>query len=216
MKKCINCGKENEDYAVFCAECGSKLETIIPVKSIVPKREPEPKYHYNKKKNNEKILIISIVFVICFLLFTLFNVIVCKNVIDVHSMPAIEKYQTFLLNDILNRNASYPEQNNTNKVEPTTIATTIQEETTTIAVTENNTVTQPVTEEDSNSNQHYKVNVGNSVLNFRSDKSTSSSIIKYIPNNTDLVITKVEDGWGYTTYSGKSGWVSMDYVEKVD
>ena len=28
MKKCVQCGKENVDEAIYCADCGAKLDTV--------------------------------------------------------------------------------------------------------------------------------------------------------------------------------------------
>ena len=28
MKKCVQCGKENVDEAIYCADCGAKLGTV--------------------------------------------------------------------------------------------------------------------------------------------------------------------------------------------
>lgn len=54
------------------------------------------------------------------------------------------------------------------------------------------------------------------VLNMRSGAGTSYAIAAKIPNNTKLTITEFKDAdgytWGKTSYSGKSGWVAMDYV----
>ncbi|MBR5272933.1 MAG: SH3 domain-containing protein [Clostridia bacterium] len=61
----------------------------------------------------------------------------------------------------------------------------------------------------------YRVNTPDSALNFRSEPSTSSSVIFSIPHNTELVITEMQGTWGKTTYLGYSGWVHLDYVEFI-
>lgn len=52
-------------------------------------------------------------------------------------------------------------------------------------------------------------------LNMRSKASTSGSVVKAIPYNTTVTVTKESNGWGYTTYSGKSGWILLSYTSKV-
>ena len=56
-----------------------------------------------------------------------------------------------------------------------------------------------------------KVDEG-SVLNIRGSASTSAAIKGTIPNKTAVPITKVSSTWGYTTYKGVSGWISLDYA----
>lgn len=55
-----------------------------------------------------------------------------------------------------------------------------------------------------------------SSLNLRSSATTSSTVLTTIPYGTPLSITEIRQNgstnWGYTTYNGKTGWVSMDYV----
>lgn len=61
----------------------------------------------------------------------------------------------------------------------------------------------------------YKVITPNSTLNLRAEPSASSNYLASIPDGTQLEITKIQNGWGYTSYSGIKGWVSLDYVEFV-
>lgn len=49
-KKCSSCGADNDDDSMFCRNCGKKLSGIHPVKN-----------DNVKKKNNEKILIATVV-----------------------------------------------------------------------------------------------------------------------------------------------------------
>lgn len=60
----------------------------------------------------------------------------------------------------------------------------------------------------------YKTNVSDS-LNMRSGAGTSNGIVASIPNAVKLTVTKVSDNWGYTSYSGKNGWVCLDYCDFV-
>ena len=59
-----------------------------------------------------------------------------------------------------------------------------------------------------------KVDEG-SVLNLRGAANTSSDIKATIPNKTLLPVTKTSGTWGYTTYKGMSGWVSLEYVTRT-
>ncbi|MBQ3988413.1 MAG: SH3 domain-containing protein, partial [Ruminococcus sp.] len=54
-------------------------------------------------------------------------------------------------------------------------------------------------------------------LNMRSGAGTNSNIIKAVPDNTVLNVTKtVYSGgidWGYTTYKNTNGWVALGFCE---
>lgn len=52
-------------------------------------------------------------------------------------------------------------------------------------------------------------------LRFRSGAGTSYSHIADIPYGTKLTITKISNNWGYTSYNGKNGWVSLEYIQPV-
>lgn len=51
-------------------------------------------------------------------------------------------------------------------------------------------------------------------LRMRSGPGTSNSILTSIPFGTVLTITDVSGNWGKTTYGGKTGWVSLDYISR--
>ena len=53
-------------------------------------------------------------------------------------------------------------------------------------------------------------------LRLRSGAGTSYSKVADIPYGTVLKITEISNNWGKTTYNGKSGWVSLDYIEPVE
>ena len=61
----------------------------------------------------------------------------------------------------------------------------------------------------------YKVVTPNSTLNLRAEPTTLSDVLDSIPDNTQLEITQVKSGWGYTTFNNIKGWVSLDFVEFV-
>ena len=51
-------------------------------------------------------------------------------------------------------------------------------------------------------------------LNMRSAPSSSGSKLTAIPYNTTVTITAEQNGWGKTSYGGKTGWVSLQYISK--
>lgn len=71
-------------------------------------------------------------------------------------------------------------------------------------------INPPVTDPDKD--KYYVVTA--SYLNFREtpDSSDSENIITSLPKGTLVKIEKIEGDWGYTTYKGNSGWLSMKYL----
>lgn len=53
-------------------------------------------------------------------------------------------------------------------------------------------------------------------LNMRKSASSSAAKVTAIPKNAIVTITAEQNGWGKTSYNGKSGWVSLDYVQKIE
>ncbi len=54
-----------------------------------------------------------------------------------------------------------------------------------------------------------------SVLNFRSEPNTTSSVLDKIPYGTEVEVTEIQNQkWGKTVYNGKEGWLSLDYCTK--
>lgn len=49
-------------------------------------------------------------------------------------------------------------------------------------------------------------------LRLRAGAGTGYGILANIPLGTELTITAVNGNWGKTTYEGKTGWVSLDYI----
>ena len=49
-------------------------------------------------------------------------------------------------------------------------------------------------------------------LRLRAGAGTSYGVLANIPLGTELTITAVNGNWGKTTYDGKTGWVSLDYI----
>lgn len=53
-------------------------------------------------------------------------------------------------------------------------------------------------------------------LKLRSGAGTSFDKLADIPNGTVLKITEIKNNWGKTTYNGKTGWVSLEYIKPVE
>lgn len=54
-----------------------------------------------------------------------------------------------------------------------------------------------------------------SSLNMRSGAGSSYSKVTSIPKGVTVNVTKLSGVWGYTTYAGHSGWISLDYASKT-
>ena len=54
----------------------------------------------------------------------------------------------------------------------------------------------------------------NGGLNLRAAANTSSTKLILIPQGTVVSVTKIDGAWGNTTYSGKTGWISLEYTKK--
>ena len=50
---------------------------------------------------------------------------------------------------------------------------------------------------------------------MREEVSTTSTILKYIPNGTRLVITEFDGNRAKTTYDGATGWISIQYTTRL-
>ena len=76
--------------------------------------------------------------------------------------------------------------------------------------------TQPATQASDYETGYYTVDA-QPYLNMRSGTSTSSDIVREVPDNTTLNVTKtIYSGgidWGYTTYQNTKGWVSLSFCE---
>lgn len=57
-----------------------------------------------------------------------------------------------------------------------------------------------------------KTSTGSS-LNMRSSASLNADKVSSIPNGTIVAFSKIENGFGYCTYGGKTGWAKLDYIE---
>lgn len=61
---------------------------------------------------------------------------------------------------------------------------------------------------------YYKVSHSKGV-NLRSSNSTSGALLTSIPYKAVIYVSQVSGNWGKTTYSGKTGWVCLDYCKKT-
>ncbi len=52
-----------------------------------------------------------------------------------------------------------------------------------------------------------------SLLNLRKDATTSSAILKQIPNGHTVSIESINSGWAKVTYNGTAGYVSAQYIK---
>lgn len=52
-------------------------------------------------------------------------------------------------------------------------------------------------------------------LNLRASTTAKSKWLVTIPKNTPLTVTRTSGVWSYTTYKGKSGWVSGNYLKNA-
>ncbi len=52
-------------------------------------------------------------------------------------------------------------------------------------------------------------------LRLRENAGTDSATLANIPFGTVLTIVQIKNNWGKTTYNGKTGWVSLDYIKPV-
>lgn len=61
----------------------------------------------------------------------------------------------------------------------------------------------------------YRITYANG-MRLRSGPGQSYQTIDYISDGTELYVTNVKNGWGYTCYNGKLGWVCLTgYTEKI-
>ncbi|MBQ9030651.1 MAG: SH3 domain-containing protein [Parasporobacterium sp.] len=50
-------------------------------------------------------------------------------------------------------------------------------------------------------------------LLLREGPDSSYDYLTIVPDGTELTIQEEQDGWGYVSFDGLEGWVSLDYVE---
>lgn len=79
----------------------------------------------------------------------------------------------------------------------------------------NNSNTQTCTCQESYAGTYTTSNVSTK-LNIRSGHSSSYGLNGSIPAGATFKVTKANGSWAHVTYNGVSGYVSMDYIKKVD
>lgn len=75
---------------------------------------------------------------------------------------------------------------------------------------------ETVTSEPTNTTRTGILNTDGSNLNLRSGPGTGYPKVASIPSSAVLTITAEESGWYKTSYNGKTGYVSADYITLVD
>ena len=61
---------------------------------------------------------------------------------------------------------------------------------------------------------HYKTT---DALNLRISYSTDSTVLKVIPKNTTVVVTRIYNNeWGQVEYDGKTGWIYLEYTNYTE
>ncbi|MBR5717562.1 MAG: SH3 domain-containing protein, partial [Clostridia bacterium] len=55
----------------------------------------------------------------------------------------------------------------------------------------------------------YTVNVNGNTLIMRTDHDFAASVKTYIPNGALLIVDRIYNGWGRTTFNGNTGWVYL-------
>ena len=180
-----------------------------------------PKKNINKSKLANYLIITVSVLLFLVVCFTGFTILVCKDVIDSDDKTSfIEKYESKVFG-IFNKDntdegseTAVIEQSTTEYNESTVWNT---ESETTEWTTQITTTAETTFEENTvSSGNTYRVVTEGDNLNLRESPSADSDWLEQIPKDTKIVITRIEKGWGYTSYNGTYGWVKMDYVETVD
>lgn len=62
----------------------------------------------------------------------------------------------------------------------------------------------------------YGTVVNTTYLNLREEPNTSCTVITEIPAGTVLPLMTISNGWAYTQFGRQDGYVSMDYIKRVD
>ena len=75
--------------------------------------------------------------------------------------------------------------------------------------------TEKVTSTTSSSSNSYKITADPS-LRLRSGRGTKYTTLTTIKKGVTVNITDIQSNWGKVTYGGKTGYVSMQYVQKVN
>ena len=67
-------------------------------------------------------------------------------------------------------------------------------------------------EEEAGGGYYGVVEAGGDGLMLRNGPDSDYEFLSVVPDGTEIEILDVEDGWGYVSYDGVEGWVSLDYV----
>ncbi|MBR4868573.1 MAG: bacterial Ig-like domain-containing protein, partial [Clostridia bacterium] len=61
----------------------------------------------------------------------------------------------------------------------------------------------------------YCVITSSNGVNLRSGAGTSYDTVGALPSKAEVTVTETKNGWGKTTYGGKTGWFSLEYCYAV-
>lgn len=256
MLKCSACGALNDEGSAFCEECGSKIAPPAPaaeqpvqpyyppmgnssVNDDVPPSNPvvNPVDDPNKNKSSLLIYIISGI-VIFFALFTIFNVLVCEDIINGTPGSGLENYEYSILNAVAPEKIpgmqpsiyGYTTTNGNNQGQvpqtatPTSSTQWVPSTTTTTTTTTKvvHTVTNPAPTAPVRTTEYYYdaqvTGTGRAGLILRASPSTSARQLNNLPEGTKFniidVVDNVSDGrrWFQVRYKGSTGWVAGEYV----
>jgi uncharacterized protein YgiM (DUF1202 family) len=53
-------------------------------------------------------------------------------------------------------------------------------------------------------------------VNLRAGAGTSYKVVTAVPYEAQVKVTKVSNGWGYTTYNGFSGWLTLEFAKLTE
>ncbi len=94
------------------------------------------------------------------------------------------------------------------------IKTTTTTTKTTTTTTKSTTTTTKSTTKPTSSTSYQGTVTADPSLRLRSGPGTSYSVLANVPFGAVVTITATSGNWGKTTYNGKTGWVSLDYISK--
>ena len=96
------------------------------------------------------------------------------------------------------------------------VTTTTTSEVTSTTTTSAESTTVPTTTSALPSGDLYTTyNVGTG-LNIRASASSTGTILGYIPNGAQFYVTEIDGGWAHTSYNGIDGWVSCNFITRLD
>lgn len=176
---CPNCGAELLEEALFCSECGSKIE-LEKAEPESPRDEPVAE-KTNSSRNGKILLGVMIFLLIAEIAGMLW-----------YFLPDRQKEATSTATESVAVTSTTTEK-----------ATAAMQEETTFYETTTETPTQP-----QGAYYRVDVGYDNHLF-FRAEPNEDATILDRLNNGERLYITDVRNNWGYTTFGGNSGWVCL-------